>query len=720
MEKKRSYTRYMLEKNKILPKENSEINNEIINESGKELKIKKIKIDISIKKTQDNIKNIFENILRCENDLNNYIANDTNLDRNYSPCYIISKKFITEFKQLFNYDYYKKNEIFNIDIIQHQRKNNNIIYINDLTEITLNDFKNNNIYILDEITFISLYNIIPSLEKNKNENKIYDIFLNKEKGIISIKEGGYFLFIFETKDISDIQKFELINFYEDKNNFIDVIQILEKNNISDDLWKKLIYNYCNNCNFIIDDNDSDDINEKIKKLVDKINIYKLFFQNNQMNLHNEIVYEKMKGFQSALNLYESLLNEKEIFLQRLIGNNNNFNINNNPINNNQNNNINIINTQNNFNNININNTNNNINDSVIKLNRFMPSLGLGNIGSTCYMNATLQSLAHIPELAEALLTIYNFNKNLFSNLPLTKEFIILMINIYFPKGNRIMFEPYNIKNEIGKKEKLFGGNEAEDAKDLYLFLIESMNSELNGGNEQIYNDIIKLRIDTRDPLKIKETFLNEFNNKNNNSIISKLLYGFSQTSSECLKCRNIKYNYECFNFLIFPLADVKYYIKNCKADYNEQYILNLEDCFLYNQKFEFFEGNNKMKCFNCNSLENGKIQRLIDTAPQILVIILDRGINHRNFNDKFDFFEYLDINDYVMDKRFTKYYLSGVITHLGQSGPFGHFVFFNKMDINAQWYLYNDSSVTLCNSKNDVFYTGKPYILFYHILHNIN
>ena len=46
MEKKRSYTRYMLEKNKILPKENSEINNEIINESGKELKIKKIKIDI--------------------------------------------------------------------------------------------------------------------------------------------------------------------------------------------------------------------------------------------------------------------------------------------------------------------------------------------------------------------------------------------------------------------------------------------------------------------------------------------------------------------------------------------------------------------------------------------------------------------------------------------------------------------------------------------------
>ena len=108
MEKKRSYTRYMLEKNKILPKENSEINNEIINESGKELKIKKIKIDISIKKTQDNIKNIFENILRCENDLNNYIANDTNLDRNYSPCYIISKKFITEFKQLFNYDYYKK------------------------------------------------------------------------------------------------------------------------------------------------------------------------------------------------------------------------------------------------------------------------------------------------------------------------------------------------------------------------------------------------------------------------------------------------------------------------------------------------------------------------------------------------------------------------------------------------------------------------------------
>ena len=702
---------------------------------------KKIRLDLNIEINQENIKCIFENLIKSENIFNEYLNVEKEIsNRNYSPCYIISKVFINEFKQLFNYDYFEKNEIFNMDIILHQRKNNKIIYLNDLQEITVDDFKNNNIVILNEITFISLYNIIPDLDRNKNKYIICDIYLKQNKGILClIKNENNYLYIFETNNyINNIKNYDLINFNSNKNDFSEIKKELDKNNISDDIWNKLIYDYCNNCNFIIDKN-KDNINMVLKKLENKIKKYKLYFQNNQ-SIENAIISEKIKGFENALNLYEIYINKKNIYINQIISNNtnnNNININQNIINNKnfniENNNINNYNNNIIDNKIIINNINYNLNNNInnIKINNFnknnknikidpdKPSLGLGNIGSSCYMNATLQSLAHIRELSEELLNFFDKDNNSDLN-KLTYHYISLLKNIYFPKSNRGFFAPYDIKNIIGIKESLFRGNEAEDAKDLYLFLIETMNYELNGEKNQIYNDIIRLGVDLRDKFLVKNTFLNEFRNKNNISPFAKYLYGFSQTCSECLKCGIKKYNYECFNFINFPLLDIKNYIKKCKVNYNDRYILNIEDCLLYNQKMEIYNGNNKMMCNNCNSFQDGRIQRLIDIAPSIFVIILDRGIDNMNFNENFNFDEYLDLSQFIQDKNNScyKYYLSGVITHIGKSGKFGHFVAFSKMDINSLWYLYNDSSVKQCKDINEVLNFGKPYILFYHFINN--
>ena len=690
-----------------------------------EKKEKKIKIDLKNKRHQENIKNILENIIKSENTFNNYLNTKKEIyNSNYSPCYIISKIFLNEFKQLFNYDYFKKNEEFNLDLIINQRKNENIIYINNLKEITIKDLNDNNIVILNEITFISLYNVIPNLQNEKNKYIVSPIYLMQNKGILLLDK---YLFIFETNDITEIKKYELINFISDENAFLEIKNQLDKNNITNDLWNKLIYDYCNNCEFIII-KDKDNIDKNITNLVNKINNYKLYFQNNPKK-ENEFFCQKLKGFQSALNLYEIYLKEKELYIKQLINNkNNNNNINN--INNENYNNINHnedsfnINTHNIIYNNTINNNNiirNNNNENWIKIDRNKPSLGLGNIGSTCYMNATLQSLAHIPELADDLINIYYFNEknNNIKLNKLTTEFMKLLINIYFPKRNKEFFAPYDIKKIIGAKEALFRGNEAEDAKDLYLFLIETMNYELNGERNQIYNDIVKLGIDLRDQFKIKQTFLNEFWNKNNNSPIAKYLYGFSITISECLKCRTKKYNYECFNFINFSLLDIKNYTKNKNYNYDDNYILNLEDCFLFNQKKELYNGNNKMICNYCNGFEDGQIQRVIDISPPILVIVLDRGIDNSLFKDNFNFDEFLDLSKFIMDKNSnTKYYLSGIITHIGESGRFGHFVAFNKMDINSPWYLYNDSNVSKVKDINDIFKVGKPYILFYHFINN--
>ena len=83
---------------------------------------------------------------------------------------------------------------------------------------------------------------------------------------------------------------------------------------------------------------------------------------------------------------------------------------------------------------------------------------------------------------------------------------------------------------------------------------------------------------------------------------------------------------------------------------------------------------------------------------------------------KIDFSEQIDITQFVLarDNPQMIYKLYGVITHIGQSGPNGHFVASCKSPIDNHWYRYNDAIVNPINNiQNDVIDFGTPYILFY-------
>ena len=707
------------------------------------LKSKKIKIDLSKKSHQDNIKLILDNIIKCENNFNNILSHKSKY--NNSPCIILPKDFIEDLKKYFNYDYYKSTKNFDINKILEQRNNNNIIYINDIKDLSKEDFINNNICILDENTFYSLYMIAPHLEQDLNKRKECNLYLLDEKGIIIIDEQNKkYLFIFEVNDydINQMENYELINFEDNEKYFNEIKNILNNTkNLTMEIWNELIFVYSNNINFVV--NKKNDINTNINNLSFKISSFREYLQNylNNNNYNNEIFLEKLKIYENSLNKYEELLNEKEKLIKNQSMNNNmNNNMNMNNMTNSRNININhdyinnlafstiILNNNNNNvlvnnNNLNGNNSNNDIFNDVlingeVKINKFGPSLGLANIGSTCYMNATLQCLAHLPELSEELIKIYITHKNNdFNNFiktnRLTVEFTLLLIQIFFPKNNEKFVAPYNMKQIIGNQNSLFNGFEAEDAKDLLLFLIETMNTELNGGVSPIYNDIIRLGINQRDQVKVKQTFLNDFYSKNF-SPISKIFYGFAQTFTFCQVCNNTLYNYECFNFLIFPLLDIKHYIFKNNNNIFNPHILSLKDCFEYYQKYDHYGGDNKLYCNNCGCLQDSRVQRVIDKTPPILIIILDRGLNNQDFQDQFDYDVNLDLSNFVPHDTYTKYYLCGVITHQGESGPSGHFLAFCKMDFNSPWYLYNDSSVSECQDISEMVIDRTPYILFYH------
>ena len=381
------------------------------------------------------------------------------------------------------------------------------------------------------------------------------------------------------------------------------------------------------------------------------------------------------------------------------------------------------------------------------------------------MNATLQCLGQI----EKLVNYFKYNNWVIEiikkyqnkkELCLTKSFKLLIenlwpsnINFIDPKYNHrnssnAYFSPVDFKEKISRMNPLFQGVQANDSKDLVNFIIMTLHNELNrvhNSNNNISNSS-NFQIDQTNELLIMQKFQESFI-KENQSIISDLFYAMSKTNTQCSGCSRIKYNFQIYFFLIFPLEEIRKYKEQCQkqmifsqnmmnmnsffyqqnlnfnSQLNVQNInsVNLDDCFLYNQKNDFFTGQNAMYCNFCNNQLNATYQTFLYTTPEILIIILNRG-KEIEFRIKLEFNEYLNLYNYVERKEFGYYYqLIGVVTHMGESGASGHFIAFSKSPIDQQWYKYNDDLVSkVTNFQREIIDYAMPYILFYQKINDIS
>ena len=118
-----------------------------------------------------------------------------------------------------------------------------------------------------------------------------------------------------------------------------------------------------------------------------------------------------------------------------------------------------------------------INDKLIKEKE--PILvGLNNIGATCYMNATLQSLSNTDKLTEYFLTKYKYEPNNKKKI-MSNEYYTVINNLWSIDNNKKSYSPYEFKEKLSQENPLFAGIAANDSKDLINFLLERMHTELN-------------------------------------------------------------------------------------------------------------------------------------------------------------------------------------------------------------------------------------------------
>ena len=341
-------------------------------------------------------------------------------------------------------------------------------------------------------------------------------------------------------------------------------------------------------------------------------------------------------------------------------------------------------------------------------------IGLNNIGATCYMNASLQCLSNTKKLTEYFLTNYEDNRNKI----MSHQYYKLIKHLWNEENNNISYSPNSFKEVLSKENPLFAGIAANDAKDLINFLIERLHQELNialkNNSVDNYN-----QIDQTNEVAVFNDFIKDFNT-NFNSPISSCFYGILETKSQCQGCKIIKYNFQVYSFLEFPLQQVnQYYFNNGKrpllTNDGKNPDVDLYECFEYNRKIDLMTGDNQMYCNICNKLCDATYATYLYSTPNYLILNLNRG-KGAVYECKVNFPEKLNIFNYVTSKQATTAYeLYAVICHLGPSSMDGHFVAYCRNRLDNKWYLYNDGFVTLCHRAKQ-YTDGMPYILFYRVL----
>ena len=339
-------------------------------------------------------------------------------------------------------------------------------------------------------------------------------------------------------------------------------------------------------------------------------------------------------------------------------------------------------------------------------------VGLNNIGATCYMNATLQCLSNTKKLTEYFLKEFK-NDNL--NKIMTNEYYKVIKNLWNRDNNNKSYSPNSFKEVLSKENPLFAGIQANDSKDLINFLIERFHQELNVVNIN-QDDLSQIPANQMNESSMLNAFVIDFRQKFN-SPISNFFYGILETRSQCQGCKIMKFNFQLYSFLEFPLEQVNIFFNNkmgkpLYSQNGKNSDINLYECFEYNRKIDLMNGENQMFCDQCNKLCDATYTTLIYSGPNYLIINLNRG-KGAVYECKVIFPEQLNILNYVtFTQGITVYELYAVICHLGPSSMSGHFVAYCKNSIDHKWYLYNDAFVSLC-TKSQQYNDGMPYILFY-------
>ena len=315
------------------------------------------------------------------------------------------------------------------------------------------------------------------------------------------------------------------------------------------------------------------------------------------------------------------------------------------------------------------------------------TVGLSNLGNTCFMNTCLQNLIHSEDFIKRLLT----KKSIISRLtPISYYFFNLCKEI---ANSTRAVSPNKLKEKFGQKHLLFAGYGQNDTQEFCRVLLEDMNNELNDVKKK--KPYVELKTSGKTKIQCDKEFDENFRGREN-SIIMDSFYGQIINIFTC-KCGFKDYSFQ-------KVLDLPLLLQTSE-------LISIDD--LLEDYFEEEEIKFETKCEKCAKKRVHKKEVKFSQPPNILILSLQR-INNRtkrkntcyvSFPEILDIKKFIDIDCGHANE--TQYVLYGIGNHSGTIN-FGHYYAYIKLN-DKYWYEFNDSMVRRIsggiNTRSNTVYT---------------
>lgn len=187
------------------------------------------------------------------------------------------------------------------------------------------------------------------------------------------------------------------------------------------------------------------------------------------------------------------------------------------------------------------------------------TMGLTNLGNSCYMNSSLQCLVHVKELA-AFFVSGEYRKDINKTNPIgyggnvAEAFAELVRHLYCDHLGA--FSPSAFKSTVGRYNRAFAGYIQQDSQEFTAFLLDSLHEDLNRVVDKPQTEKPELPDDKiADPAAIKELANQcwDLHRKRNDSVILDLFTGLYKSTVVCPECSKVSVTFDPFSDLTLPL-----------------------------------------------------------------------------------------------------------------------------------------------------------------------
>lgn len=351
-------------------------------------------------------------------------------------------------------------------------------------------------------------------------------------------------------------------------------------------------------------------------------------------------------------------------------------------------------------------------------------VGLKNLGNTCFLNAILQCLLHLPEVVyHTMAESANVRENGLSGAwaALVKEFWTKA-----PGGGGYFssncVSPSALVKQMARKDARWGERAQQDSQEFLLALLEGLQSEMNRVQGKLPYRELKDKDRAEQTAEALEYFLSRYN-----SVVDDIFSGVLQSSVTCKVCKHVTYSFEPFLDLSLPIP------AHCKSFSVRQAL----DMFTEKEEMSASEG---FKCDACNCVQPIQKRLRIQSWPQVLVLHLKRfrgshassrrllmssWASMQKNSTPVDISEQqLDLQPYCSSTALYNlaldhapiYSLQAVVNHSGGLGG-GHYTADAFMQ-TGKWGHFDDSSATSISGPERV--SSAPYLLFYRLTGSSN